>query len=105
MDENKMKQKMLLVGGHPKGFDVPFHPKTLSGKRLRKIVESNNLDVEYLDIFKNDEAERLGLIEEEAYYKLFEFRDKGLPIVTLGRWVFECVFQTGVPCIYLPHPA
>src|SRR5579872_3634811 len=97
--------KLLLVGGYPKGYDIPFHPDTLSGKRLRKIVNELKLDVEYLDLFKNELAEKFGLIEENAYYKLIEFRNEGLPIIALGKLVYDCVFETGVFPTYLPHPA
>lgn len=97
--------KLLLVGGYPKGYDIPFHPETLSGKRLRRLVDKYNLDVEYLDIFQNEMAEKFGLIEENAYYKLIEYANDGLPIIALGNLVYDCVFEVGVNPTYLPHPA
>ena len=39
-------KKIILIGGHPKGFPEPFHIKTKSGKILKKITD----DIERINI-------------------------------------------------------
>lgn len=98
--------KFLFIGGYPKGYDVPFHPSTLSGKRLRNIVAELNLDAEYFDLWANLEDERRGWITEDARQKIEKAQSDGVICVALGKWVKKCLWwKVGLNVTYLPHPA
>jgi len=92
--------KIVLIGGNPKGFKIPFHPDTLSGNRLRNIISKTGLDCEIIDMTNNvnDSPTK----EEIEYLKKHYENHK---VVFLGRFVERAlrdVFPNGK---YLPHPA
>ena len=101
--------KALLVGGHPKGYPEPFSPNTMSGRRLRKIVPNLEIDVEYFDLWENEEQEQIGYVLTSAINKLIAAHSDGRVIVALGHRVYntlvQCPLLANIPIVYLPHPA
>jgi hypothetical protein len=101
--------KVILVGGHPKGYPEPFDERTLSGHRLRGIVKELGLDAEYFDLWENESQERDGRITQETHYFLMRAASDG-QIIALGKRVKESLelygFEgLGEGFITLPHPA
>lgn len=92
---------VVLIGGNPKGYDRPFDPNTLSGKRLRKILRKLKFDVEIADMTKNidDVPTREELTELYIKYKDYD------KIVFLGRFVEKELRRYFPNGLYLPHPA
>lgn len=105
--------KALLVGGNPRGHRIPFHPKTRSGRILRRLVQETNLDVKYLNLFPNPNAEKRGYVPDKVLWKIaFEGFEEGRTVVALGRVVQAAIKrnhshfpQALPPILYLPHPA
>ena len=97
-------KKILLIGGHPKGYDVPFHQNTRSGKILRGILSKNGIKAKIIDLWKNEEEQKTGLIASKVISLLDKYK-KGYYIVALGRWVESSLVNHGVNCIYFSHPA
>lgn len=101
--------KVLLIGGHPKGHERPFDPSTLSGKRLRQMVDEIKLDAIYLDLWQTEEEEErgkmLGYIDNVALSIVKHHLNQGTQCVALGRRVQTCLLIHGIDVLYLPHPA
>lgn len=100
--------KIVLIGGHPKGFDYPFHETTRSGKYLRKLVEKLNLKnrIIYFDIWNNQFEEDGGIIvDKKITTQLNEFISKNYELVALGLKVRKAMRYEGIKTINLPHPA
>ncbi len=92
--------KTVLIGGNPKGYSIPFHPDTLSGRRLRHILRKNDLSCEVADmtVNRNDKPTEAEIISLKRRYE-------GYQIIFLGRFVereLKPHFPNGT---YLPHPA
>lgn len=98
-------QRILFIGGHPKGYDIPFHPSTISGRRLRKIVNSVNIYAEYLDLWTDDDDQKRGEISPEIIDQIKHKQQSDFIVVALGRYVHERTRNHGITAIYLPHPA
>lgn len=102
------KQRLLLIGGFPKGYDTPFHPDTLSGKRLLKLKERHNLFMEFLDLWNTDKEEKEGIITLNKISSILGF-SKTHRIIALGKHVWKCMMDVdefrGLDFEYLPHPA
>jgi len=97
---------LILIGGHPKGFEEPFHPKTKSGKILRKMIgEPQKGLFSFFDLWENQEQQDLGIIDKEIVKKLNIFLKKKYKLVALGRFTEKALVENKVECIYLPHPA
>ena len=92
--------KIALIGGNPKGFLEPFDPKTLSGRRLRRLIAESDLDCRLCDMTKN--TNDVPSSQEIANLK----KDlEGYKIVFLGRFVEHQLREHFPQGIYLPHPA
>lgn len=101
----KLKQ-VILVGGHPKGYDIPFHPDTLSGRRLRHLLAETRLgDAKLFDLWRNEEEERKGEIDPLTLALLNRWTRDGALVEPLGRWVQSRLRLNGIVTGYLPHPA
>jgi len=96
---------VLLIGGYPKGHDRPFHPATLSGKRLKAIVEELGLDATYIDLWSSEREEREGKIDPFVLAVIRRRLSEGVTCFALGRWVHKRLVVQGVEVPYLPHPA
>lgn len=96
---------IILVGGNPKGFDYPFHEKTLSGKRIRKLIDKHHLITQFVDLWGNEEEEAIGTVDPKGIYWLQQMVNEGHKIIALGYKVFHTLENCNVPCRYLPHPA
>ena len=96
----KMNNKIVLIGGNPKGYDIPFHPSTKSGKILREMIEKTGICCEIADmtINKNDIP-----TDEEIKFLLTKFKD--YQVIFLGRFVEKRLKRHFPNGIYLPHPA
>jgi hypothetical protein len=95
---------ILLIGGYPKGYDIPFHKKTRSGKILRKIIEENKINAKLLNLWGNEEQETKAIISQEIINQINSFR-KTHHIVALGRHQEKALIKHKTKCTYLPHPA
>jgi hypothetical protein len=69
----KVMKKLVLIGGHPKGFDIPFHPKTKSGKILRKITGDLKICPIFFDLWKDQKDEDLRIIKSSVKNILSQF--------------------------------
>jgi len=97
---------ILLIGGNPKGYGEPFHPKTLSGKRLLKLIDKHHLKTQLMDLWQTEEEEAIGTVDSKGiYYLQKQAQDKSIRIIALGYKVYHTLQNCNVPCEYLPHPA
>jgi hypothetical protein len=97
--------KIVLIGGHPKGFPEPFNIKTKSGRVLRKIVSEIKIDPIFFDLWENQEQQDCGIISETIKKEVGLFIEKGYIIVALGRFAEKALKESSLDCNYLPHPA
>jgi hypothetical protein len=97
--------KIVLVGGHPKGFDEPFHPKTKSGKTLRKITSDLNIKPVFFDLWENQEQMDNGKVKNSVVNELNRFIKNDHTIIALGRFTEVALRENEIECKYLPHPA
>jgi hypothetical protein len=94
--------KLALVGGNPKGFDRPFHPSTLSGKRLQKILSCLVFHghIKLIDMTENSNdvptSQEVSKLKKEL---------EGYEVVFLGRFVEKQLRKHFPNGVYLPHPA
>ena len=99
--------RILLLGGHPKGFATPFSPETLSGKRLRGFVSGLHFqDVHFDDLWFDKLSEDGGRISSQMEAFLKCRVQEGFVILALGKRV-QCALKnhTKLAFIALPHPA
>jgi hypothetical protein len=89
---------LLILGEHDKGTGVPFHPSTVSGKRLRKILTEIKLNARLENVYEIDERGHCTAND------LAEMAGGG-PVVVLGKIAEEECKRQGVAAMYLPHPA
>jgi len=92
--------KIVLIGGNPKGYSIPFHPSTRSGKRLRKLLNEIGLHCDIADMTM-DENDIPSKIEIKKLIQKFNEHQ----IVFLGRFVERALKPYFPKGIYLPHPA
>ena len=85
---------ILILGEHDKGTGVPFHPTTVSGRRLRGILADIGLVAKIDNIWSD------GLTLD-----LHEMVRNYTQIVALGRIVANECKRQGVEVTCLPHPA
>ena len=97
--------KIVLIGGYPKGYDEPFHPKTASGRILRKIESELNINPTYFDLWKTKEEEDTRLLSTQVKNKLSKFTRDGYILIALGRYIEKVIVSNNIECQYLPHPA
>lgn len=100
-----IKTKVLLIGGYPRGHERPFDPATVSGKRLRRMVEEVGLDAGYLDLWESEQEERKGKIDRYTLSVINHHQSNAVRCVALGRWIQKCLTAHGITVPYLPHPA
>jgi hypothetical protein len=99
------KLKIVLIGGHPKGFDEPFHVKTKSGRILRKITDSLDFNPIFFDLWKDQKEEDSRILKSFTKKKLDYFIKNNYTLIALGRYIEKAIKGNDYPCIYLPHPA
>lgn len=101
-------EKIVLIGGHPKGFDYAFHESTRSGKFLRRMVDRLGLKDKaiFFDIWNNQLEEDGGIIVDKSKIKqLNDFVNKNYQLVALGLKVRKAMKYEGIRTMNLPHPA
>lgn len=101
----KKDRKIVLIGGYPNGFDIPFHPKTRSGMRLRKIVQGLNINPIYFDLWTNEKEENERILLKATKKSLDAFARENTKMIALGRYIEEFLIKNNYKCEYLPHPA
>jgi len=89
---------LLILGEHDKGTGVPFHPGTVSGRRLRKILADIGLNARLENVYEIDEQGRCTL------KNLPELAGNS-PVAALGIIADRECRRQGVAATYLPHPA
>ena len=97
--------KLVLIGGHPKGFQEPFHIKTKSGKILRTITQNLKMNPIFFDLWNNQKEEDVRKLSKITKKKLLHFTKNGYTLIALGRYIEEALINNDYTCIYLPHPA
>lgn len=97
--------KVLLIGGYPKGHERPFDPATLSGKRLKAMVEEIEVDASYLDLWNTEKEEQCGQIDEFLISIIKHHLSEGVKCIALGKWVHKRLALQQVSIPHLPHPA
>lgn len=92
--------KVVLIGGNPKGHDIPFHPSTKSGRKLRHIIAKTGLSCELDDMTKNSN-------DIPTFDEINDLKERyeEYQVVFLGRFVENALRDTFPNGIYLPHPA
>ncbi len=98
-------KKLILIGGHPKGFSEPFHIKTRSGKILRKITDDLKIRPVFFDLWDNQQDEDSRILKTSTKNKLSKFIKDKYILVALGRYIEKAITDGGYSCTYLPHPA
>ncbi len=97
--------KIVLIGGHPKGFNEPFHIKTKSGKILRSITTELKIMPIFFDLWDNQPQMDSGKIDNHVVKKLTKLTKSGHVLVSLGRFTEKALRENEISCKYLPHPA
>lgn len=98
--------RVLLLGGNPKGFDIPFHQRTVSGRRLRGMLNALKFNPEIMDLWKNQAQEDNGHINKQMLRRIERRRVQGYIIAGLGKRVHASLENAGVVGFYkLKHPA
>ncbi|MEI6553510.1 MAG: hypothetical protein WCO09_02985 [bacterium] len=97
--------KIVLIGGYPKGYKEPFHPKTTSGRILRKIVGELNIDPIYFDLWSSKEEEDSRKLSNKTKKKLVEFEKGDFILISLGKYIEKVLIENKIKSRYLPHPA
>lgn len=87
--------KIVLIGGHPKGFDRPFHIKTKSGKVLRKIFEKLRIKPKLFNLWNNQKEEDSRILPRLTKEKLGQFINGKYKLVALGRYIEKCLKDNG----------
>lgn len=93
--------KVLLIGEHDKGTGQPFDPSTLSGRRLRGLVNFIGLDPVYANMHACDAAAP----EASDIARLLEVAANCGAVVLLGKRVEAAIGQHFPGAHRLPHPA
>ena len=97
---------LILIGGHPKGFKEPFHPKTKSGNILRKMIGEPAKGVfQFFDLWKNQKQQDKGKVDKLVIRKLNNYFKNNCKLIALGKFTEKALMENGIKCIYLPHPA
>ena len=98
--EKLNERPVVLIGGNPKGYDIPFHPRTLSGNRIRAFIRKSGIICELADM-------TLNLDDIPSPQEIWDLQDKyeGYQVIFLGRFVETALIGHFPDGIYLPHPA
>lgn len=97
--------RIVLIGGHPKGFGKPFHEKTKSGIVLRKIFDELKINPELFNLWKTQAEEDSRVLSRQTKNNLQTYLIKGHTLIALGRYIEKAIKDNGFDCDYLPHPA
>lgn len=91
-----MVMRILILGEHDKGLGKPFPKSTVSGRRLRGMIERLSLKCTIDNAFDFDGAAK----EKDLGYA----NEYGV-VIALGKRAYSECLRQGVNCEYLPHPA
>ncbi|NWG36692.1 hypothetical protein [Nitrososphaera sp.] len=102
--------KLLIIGGYPKGYKEPFSYETRSGKVLRRILSSHNIEALLMDLWGSRHEEEMGRIKPEVIRKIQRRYRQGYRIIVVGRYMYNCLMKAiaksrSIDIHYLPHPA
>ncbi|WP_234571963.1 hypothetical protein [Rhodohalobacter sp. 614A] len=86
----------MILGEHDKGLGKPFPKSTVSGRRLRNIIDKISLDCTIENAFQFD-----GEIKERD----LAFANNYDVVIALGRRSHDECLRQGINAKYLPHPA
>lgn len=89
-----MKRQILILGEHDKGLGVPFHPRTLSGGRLRRMLLEVGLEAILGNAYTSD-----------GHPNNLHDAAEGMTVVALGIPARKLCKAQEIPYFYLPHPA
>ncbi|MFQ5750733.1 MAG: hypothetical protein ACE5HI_01945 [bacterium] len=101
-----MSEGIFLVGGYPKGYDIPFHIHTRSDSVLIRLLKSHGLlsKVIILDLWISEKDEKEGKLTQ-IQKNFYKYQAENHTLVALGRHVEKVFKKYGIKCKYLPHPA
>lgn len=88
---------IILVGEHDKGYGEPFSVKTISGRRLRKMISEIGLVCDLNNVFLWENGKK-----EIRDLKLILSNKK---VIALGIVAQKECKRQGIESTYLPHPA
>ena len=100
--------KLIIIGGHPKGYPYPFHQDTRSGKVLRRILRTRGIDATLLNLWNDQEEMDIGIISQKKLSEISSHSDNGCEIVVVGRYMHSRLrkqIRAGITLHYLPHPS
>ena len=89
-----MQRLILILGEHDKGLGVPFHPATISGGRLRRMLLEVGLDAMLGNAYRSD-----------GHPNNLHAACRGFTVIALGKPAKSLCEAQGIPHSYLPHPA
>jgi hypothetical protein len=100
--------KILIIGGHPKGYRKAFSPKTRSGKILHGLLDRHGIRAILMDLWKDEQQEKAGFISKHTLRKIHSKHVQGYRIIVVGRYMFNQLsrqLHRQFDIHYLPHPA
>lgn len=101
MKPSRQSQKMLLIGEHDKGTGEPFSLTTMSGRRIRGLIEQLELPTELTNMMRPGQNRP----SKRQIGQLLRKHKAFVVTVFLGRKV-EKELREHIPYgVYLPHPA
>jgi hypothetical protein len=101
MNTNRGTPKVLLIGEHDKGIGQPFSPMTISGRRLRGLIDQLSLPAVLINMMRPDQTRP----SRKQIDLLVRKQRRSGATVFLGRKV-ERELRDHIPQgVYLPHPA
>lgn len=101
-------QKLLIIGGNPKGHQKAFSPKTRSGRILHGLLTRHQILADVMDLWKDAEQERIGDIRPRIIQEIEEKCIQGYRVIVVGRYMHRQLtrqLRRPIAVHYLPHPA
>jgi len=100
--------KIIVIGGHPKGYSYPFHQDTRSGKVLRRILHTHGIDATLLNLWNGQREMDIGIVSQEKLSEISSYSGNGCKIVVVGKYMYDRLkkqIEPGTTLYYLPHPS
>ena len=91
---------LLLIGEHDKGLGMPFHPSTVSGRRLREMTAALGVAV----TFENMVTPEDGVLAPAHLDHLRGIARRSDAVVLLGAFVQRALRPLFPEAVSLPHP-
>ncbi len=96
------KRHLLLIGEHDKGLGMPFHPSTVSGRRLRAMTAA--LGDRVTVTLENMATPEDGVLAPAHLDHLRSIARRADAVVLLGAFVQRALRPLFPEAVLLPHP-